>query len=151
MSNATDAFVGNTILWRGDGASPENFTQVCMVFGISGLGEANEQIEATTFCSGGVKEYIAGLADGTEFNLELNFIAKATADRAIQAQFIDDVKRKLTRSFELRVDGDNDGVVDMTFHVRATALSWTLNPSPSAKNSISFGLKISGGIDITIP
>lgn len=151
MSNATDAFVGNTILWRGDGASPENFTQVCQVFGISGLGEANEQIEATTFCSGGVKEYIAGLADGTEFNLELNFIAKNTADRDIQAAFIRDVKLKLVRSFELRVDGDNDGVTDMTFHLRATALSWTLNPSPSAKNSISFGLKISGAIDITTP
>lgn len=151
MTNATDAFVGNVFLWRGNGGSPEDFTQVCQTFGISGLGEANEQIEATTFCSGGVKEYIAGLADGTEFNLELNFIAKDTADRAIQAQFIADVKAKRVRSFEVRCDGDNDGVTDMTFHFRATCLSWTLNPSPSAKNSISFGLKISGSIDITLP
>lgn len=151
MTTATDSFVGNTILWKGDGASPENFTSVCQVFGISGLGEANEQIDATTFCSGGVKEYIAGLADGTEFNLELNFIAKNTADRVTQAEMIQAVKQKRVVSYELRCDGDNDGVVDLTFHFRATALSWTLNPSPAAKNSISFGNKISGSIDITAP
>lgn len=151
MTTATDAFVGNVFLYRGDGGSPEVFTAVCQVFGISGLGEANEQIDATTFCSRGVKEYIAGLADGTEFNLEMNFIAKSGADRDIQLAMIDDVKQKRVRSFELRCDGDNDGIIDLTFHLRATCLSWTLNPNPAAKNTISFGQKISGSIDITTP
>lgn len=148
-----DAFVGNTILWRGDGASPQNFTAVCEAFGISGIGETNDQIEATDFCSGGVKEYIAGLADGSEITLELNFIAKASAadKMAIQAAFIADVKNKAIRDFQLRCDGDGDGITDLTFHWAATALSWTLNPSPTAKNSISFGLKITGGVDITAP
>jgi hypothetical protein len=146
-----DAFVGNVFLWRGDGGSPQGFTIVCEAFGISGIGETNDQIESTDFCSGGNKEYIAGLADGSEITLELNFIAKNIAARDIQSQFIADVKNKVVRDFELRVDHDDDGVTDLTFHFAATALSWTLNPSPTAKNSISFGLKISGGVDMTIP
>lgn len=148
-----DAFVGNVILYRGDGASPQNFTPVCEAFGISGIGETNDQIESTDFCSGGVKEYIAGLADGSEITLELNFMAKASAadKMAIQAEFIADVKNKAIRDFQLRCDGDADGITDLTFHWSATALSWTLNPSPTAKNSISFGLKITGGVDVTTP
>jgi hypothetical protein len=148
-----DAFVGNVILWRSDGASPPNFTAVCEAFGISGIGEKNDQIESTDFCSGGNKEYIAGLADGSEITLELNFMANQalTTQMAIQAAFIQDVKNKTIREFQLRCDGNADGVTDLTFHWAATALSWTLNPSPSAKNSISFGLKISGGVDYTTP
>lgn len=148
-----NAFVGRMILYRGDGASPENFTPVCEAFGISGIGETNDQIDATDFCSGGTKEYIAGLADGSEITLELNFVAgtAAAAQMAIQAAFIADVKNKVQRDFQLRCDGDADGITDLTFHWTATALSWTLNPSPTAKNAISFGLKISGGVDITAP
>lgn len=148
-----NAFVGRTILYRGDGASPENFTQVCEAFGISGIGETNDQIDATDFCSAGVKEYIAGLADGSEITLELNFTASAAAaaSMAIQAAMIADVKNKAIRDYQLRCDGDGDGVTDLTFHWAATALSWTLNPSPTAKNSISFGMKITGGVDITAP
>lgn len=148
-----NAFVGNVILWRGDGGSPESFTPVCEAFGISGIGEANDQIDSTDFCSGGNKEYIAGLADGSEITLELNFMANnlLTSEMAIQAAFIADVKNKAIRDFQLRCDGNGDGVTDLTFHFSATALSWTLNPSPTAKNAISFGLKISGGIDVTAP
>jgi hypothetical protein len=48
-------------------------------------------------------------------------------------------------------DYNGDGVTDLTFNFSATALSWTLNPSPTAKNAISFGLKITGGVDVTTP
>lgn len=148
-----DAFVGNVILYLADGASPPNWTAVCEAFGISGIGEANDQIDSTDFCSGGNKEYIAGLADGSEVTLELNFMAKqsAAAKMAIQRQMIQAVKDKAILEFQLRCDGDADGVTDVTFHFAATALSWTLNPSPTAKNAISFGYKISGGIDVTEP
>lgn len=148
-----DAFVGRTILYRGDGASPQLFTAVCEAFGISGIGETNDQIDSTDFCSGGVKEYIGGLADGTEVTLELNFMASvaAAAKMAIQAAMIADVKNKSIRDYQLRCDGDADGITDLTFHFGWTALGWTLNPSPAAKNSISFTGKITGGVDITAP
>jgi hypothetical protein len=148
-----DAFVGNVILWLASGGSPPTFAAMCEAFGISGIGESNEQIDSTDFCSGGVKEYIAGLADGSEITIELNFMAKAgiEAKMEIQRQLIQAVKDKAILEFQLRCDGDGDGVTDLTFHFAATALSWTLNPSPSAKNAISFGVKITGGVDITEP
>lgn len=148
-----DAFVGRTILYRGDGASPQNFTAICEAFGISGIGEVKEQIDSTDFCSNGTKEYIAGLADGTEVTLELNFMASiaAAAKMAIQAAMIADAKAGAIREFQLRCDGDADGVTDLTFHFALTCLGWTLNPSPTAKNSISFTGKITGGVDITAP
>lgn len=148
-----NAFVGNVVLWRSDGGSPPVFEPVCEAFGMSGIGETNDQIDATDFCSGGNKEYIAGLADGSEITLELNFMANtALADQMrLQAAFIADVKDKAIREFQIRCDGNADGITDLTFHLAATALSWTFNPSPTAKNAISFGLKISGGVDITSP
>lgn len=148
-----DAFVGNVVLWLADGGSPPVFSPVCEAFGISGIGEANDQIDSTDFCSGGNKEYIAGLADGSEVTLELNFMAKqSVAEKMrLQRQMIQAVKDKTILEFQLRCDGDADGVTDVTFHFAYTALSWTLNPSPTAKNAISFTGKITGGIDITEP
>jgi hypothetical protein len=144
----TQAFVGRAFMYRGDGGSPEAFTKVCQVFGMSGIGQKNEQVDSTTFCSNGTKEYIAGLADGSEVTWELNFETPLPGAQVI-FDMIDDVKLKRTRDFEVRFDGDNDGADDdATFAFAATCLSWTLNPSPSAKNSISFGCKISGDINV---
>lgn len=148
----TNAFVGGMFLWRGDGGSPQNFTRVCQVFGISGLGETNALVDATTFCSDGFAEYIAGLADGSEVTLELNY-ETVLPDAAVIDEMIQDVKQKRTRSFQLRAHGDiNDpDTVKQTFHIDLVCLSWTLNPSPTAKNSITFTGKVSGQIDVTRP
>jgi len=145
----TNAFVGRAFLYRGDGGSPEAYTKICAVFAMSGLGQTNEQIDATTFCSNGSKEYIAGLADGSEVTFELNFETVDPTKTIIQSM-ITDVKNKAIRAFEIRVDGNNDGNEnDFIFTFTGTCLSWTFNPSPSAKNSISFTIKISGDIVIT--
>jgi hypothetical protein len=124
---------------------------VCQAFGISGVGQTNEQVDATTFCSGGIKEYIAGLADGSEVTLELNLeTINANPLAQVILDMIGDVKNKRIRDFELRFDGNNDGTdTDLVFHFAMTCLSWTVNPSPSAKNSISFTGKITGDINIT--
>lgn len=144
-----NSFVGNAFLYRGDGGSPELFSRICQAFGISGIGQTNEQVESTTFCSGGSKEYIAGLSDGSEVTIELN-LETIQPDAQVIYDMIQDVKDKAIRAFELRFDGDADGADDdLTFHFLATCLSWTVNPSPSAKNSISFTVKISGDITVT--
>lgn len=146
-----NSFVGNAFLYRGDGGSPEVFTRVCQAFGISGLGKTNEQVESTTFCSGGIKEYIAGLADGSEVTLELNLETIQPTSQVI-LDMIADVNNKRQRDFELRFDGDGDGQDDdLTFHFTMTCLSWTVNPSPSAKNTITFTGKVTGDINITTP
>lgn len=143
-----NAFVGNMFLYRGDGGSPQTFSRVCQAFGISGVGQANEQQESTTFCSGGVKEYIAGLADGSEVTFELNY-ETVQPEAQVILDMIQDVKQKRRRDFEIRVDGDNDGADDdARFSFNLTCLSWTLNPNVSAKNTITFTGKINGDINI---
>ena len=143
----TEAFVGRVYLERGGGGSPETYTRVCEVFGISGVGEVAEQIDSTTFCSGGVREYIAGLADGSEITVEANFIVDSEARR----NMIADAKNKLVVSYRLVVDDDGDDVTDLTMWFRATALGGEFAPSGEDKNAINYTLKISGEIDITEP
>jgi len=138
----TDAFVGQMFFQRGNGATPEVFTRICQVFGISGLGEKNDLVEATTFCSGGSKEYIGGLADGEEITIEGNY---EQGDTNLLAM-ITDVKNKATRNFRLSVEDDSPSE---TFSFAGVCLSWAINPSVSDKNTISFGIKISGAVVIS--
>ncbi len=136
---ATRAFVGGWGFFIGGAGSPTVFTQICPVFSISGVGKTNELIDSTTFCSGGVKEYIPGLADGTEMAIEANY---EPADTGL-ADFISAVNNKQTRDFQLVV---TDGTTTKTFTLRAAALKWEIGPSVDNKNTISFSAKISGDI-----
>jgi hypothetical protein len=138
------AFVGKMYLERGDTGSPTTYTRVCQIFGIGGLGQANALVDATTFCSGGVNEYIGGLADGSEVTLNANF----ETDAAVLREMITDVQDKLTRSYRLVADDEvNTPVV---FYFNALSLSWQIGPSVDNKNTIDYGLKISGDIVINV-
>jgi len=140
----TDAFVGNIYLERGDTGSPVAYTRVCQVYGISGLGQENALIDATTLCSGGSAEYINGLADGSEITINANFETAAQVLR----DMIGDVKLKRSRDFRLVADDVVHPAVN--FYFRAVCKSWELAPSVDSKNAINFGLKISGDIDIQV-
>lgn len=140
----TEAFVGKMYLERGDTGSPIAYERVCQIFGIGGLGQTNALVDATTFCSGGVNEYISGLADGSEVTLNANFETSAQ----ILRDMIDDVKQKRTRAFRVIADDEvNPGV---HFYFNAVCLSWQLGPSVDGKNTIDFGVKISGDITIAV-
>lgn len=136
-----ETFVGDIYLDRGDSASPEVFTRICQVFGISGVGETNELQEATTFCSAGNREYIAGLADGEEITIEANYEQGTASLLAMIA----DVKAKAVRNF--RVVAEHSSPSE-TFSFAAVCMSWVLNPSVEGRNTISFGLKISGSVTV---
>jgi len=143
----TNAFVGKVFLERGDGGSPEAYTRVCQIFGIGGLGQTNALVDATTFCSNGSREYIPGLADGSEVTLNANFETLEFDTSQIKAM-IADVEDKATRAFQVVVD---DGVnPSVTLSFLAACLSWEFGPSIDNKNTINFGIKISGGITITV-
>ena len=135
------AFVGNIFFERGDGASPEVFDRICQVFSISGLGEANSLIDTTSFCSGGSREYVGGLSDGTEVTIEANY---EQADANFGAM-IDDVKGKVVGNYQIVVEDQSPFEV---FSFSALAMSWTLNPSVDNRNTITFGLKITGPVVI---
>lgn len=141
------AFVGGIYLERGDGLSPESFARICQVYNYSGFGQSNEQTEVTTFCSAGSKEYVGGLADGSEFSLDLNFETYQWASGPIE-EMIADVEARAVRNFQLVADDGTNPAV--TFHFAASCMSWELAPSIDSKNSVKFGLKISGAITRTV-
>lgn len=136
------AFVGKFFFERGDGGSPEAFERLCQAMNINGLGETNDLVDVTTFCSNGNREYISGLADGQEMTVEANY---ESGDALITAM-INDVKNKTNKNY--RVIEDN-GSPETVYSFAGTPLSWVLNPSVDDKNTISFTIKISGEITIT--
>lgn len=72
MSNAIHA--QGTLLQRGDGATPENFTTIAEVGSISGPTLQADLIDVTNHSSPSrYKEYIQGLKDGGELTFDLNF------------------------------------------------------------------------------
>lgn len=137
----TEAFVGNVFFERGNGGTPEVYTRICQVREISGLGQTNDLVDVTTFCSEGSREYIGGLADGEEVTIGMNY---ETSSAQIAAM-IADVNNKATRAFRLVIDSGSPSVI---ISFSAAAIGWVLNPAVDDANQISFTLKISG--DITI-
>lgn len=137
----SSAFINGVTIKRGDGATPtEVFTLFPEVNSMSGLGKSNPLVEVTSFDSAG-REYIAGLADGTEVTLEANYLPADTQ----QAGLIADVDAGLNRNFEIVM---TDGTNTKTFSVTFTCLGWVINPSFDDKNTISFTLKVSGAITV---
>lgn len=137
----TKAFVGKVFLEVGNGASPEVFTRYCEMTSLGGLGQLNSLVDVTTFCSGGSKEYVGGLADGKEVTVEANFDATNVTQNALIAA----VKAKSTINFEVVVEEDSPATV---FSFAGAMLGWEMAPSISAQNKVTFTFKISG--DITI-
>ena len=111
------------------------------VLSVSGLGKTNDTVEVTNFDSPvGTKEYIAGLAEGSEISIECNYLPAATAQVALVAS----------------VDAGGTVAVVMTYATTAStytfsgvAQGWSVTPATSEQNKISFTLKISGDIAIT--
>ena len=143
-AETTDAFVGKAFLAVGNAASPEIFTRYCEITEIGGFGEKNDQVEVTTFCSGGVKEFIPGLSEGQE----VSFTANYSLQNTIQEGLISDVKNKVTRNFQLQI-GD-DSPVTRTYAFSLAMLSWEIDPSVSKQNEIKFTGKQTGEIVETL-
>lgn len=135
------AFIGKTFFEYGEGGSPEDFTRMCAVYSISGLGKTKSLVDVTTFCSGGNREYIGGLADGQEMTIEANFEGIDTNEAAMIANLDDDTNHNYRIVIEY-------GSPTKYLLFSGTPLSWVLTPSVDGKNSITFTIKISG--DITI-
>jgi hypothetical protein len=137
---ATQAFISGYTLKRSNSASPDVFTDVPEVIEISGFGQTNEQREATHFGSDGVREYIPGLADGSEYSVTCNRLP----DNAVQTNMINDVGNKATTAYQM-VETDGRGNTE-TFQWAAVALGWTVGPSVDDRATIVFSFKITGDI-----
>lgn len=140
----SEAFVGKAFLSVGNGASPEVFTRYCEVTDIGDMGEKNDQVEVTTFCSDGFKQFIAGLSEGQEQTFTGNY----SLDNTTQDDLIDDVANKRNRSFQLSF-GD-DSPVTKVYSFTLAMLSWAITPSVSKQNVVKFSGKQTGPIVRTI-
>lgn len=139
MESVNTPFVGKVFLAVGNGASPETFARYCEVDSMSGIGAANALIDVTTFCSGGVKEYIAGLSDGKQVTFGANY----AMDEPIQEGLMDDVDNKVKRNVQIQIDGDSPFRL---FSMTLTMLDWEFDPQVAKQNVIKFIGKITGRI-----
>jgi len=136
----TQANIGRWKFRLGDGTSPEDYDDLEEVFSISGLGKQNQLEDVTNFDSPeGTMEYIAGLADGSEIAIECNYVPNAE----IQEDMIAAVNARLNRSFQIAYIGVSP---EETFNFEGVPLGWSVTPSPTNRNTISFTVKISGDI-----
>jgi len=81
----TSAVLGAGTLFKlGDSASPIVYTTIGEVVNIGPIGSTAELVEVTNMDSGNDKEYIAGLQDGDEVEIEFNW-TKGTQQVALRA------------------------------------------------------------------
>jgi len=136
---ATTAQLGSqTLLKRGDGASPEVFTTVYEVVSIGDFGAENDLVEATHMLSTS-KEYIYGLADGVELPVVVNYKSTDTTHTGL----LTDQSSKVTRNFKITLP---TGLGGTSFSFAALVKGWRLSFMPNEVVHASFTLKLSGSI-----
>lgn len=73
-----------TFISTGDGASPENFTELAEVVSIGGPNETSEELDFTHLRSpGAYREFKQSFKDGGELPLTLNFIPGSASQNSI--------------------------------------------------------------------
>ncbi len=138
---ADKSFIGGVTIKMGDGADPEVFTELKKVNGFPGLGKTNPLVEDSSFDSVNAREYISGLADGSEITMAQSYLP----DNVEQKLLMTNVDNRVNTSFQVEVDNGENDIVTFTFDT--APLSWVFNPSWEDKNNIDFTLKISGDIE----
>ncbi|MES0444984.1 MAG: hypothetical protein ABUJ92_00425 [Desulfobacterales bacterium] len=135
----TAAFISGLTVKFGDAGGPEVFTVIEEVTNLGGFGSTNPLVDVTSHDSVS-REYIAGLADGSELAIECNRVHTAAN---IQDDLITAVTAKQTRNFQIAL---TDGSVNKTYDFAAVCLSQVITPSFDDKNTIAFSVKITGAI-----
>lgn len=138
MAEPADA----NMLWLlqvGDGASPEQFSDFCAAFDISGLGGTNSLIDITTFCSGRNREYKGGLKEGNEVTIQANY----TQDNTQLDGLMNDVDNAVTRNFKFLAIEESPPA---EFAFSLAMLGWTVNAPIGDRGSVTLTGKLSGEI-----
>lgn len=140
MPPSEDTLIGNELrLQMGDGNSPEAFTDVCSISDVSGLGESKPQVDVTTLCDL-ARTFRGGLAEGAEVTITANLIKGDEDTRNLFDAYQDDeqVNFRLTT-----YTGDSP---EEYFAFGGAILGWSIANPVGEKASMTFTLKISGGV-----
>lgn len=138
---ATNAYLSNIKVDLVGTASPIVYSELEEVNGGVNVGETAPLVDVSHLQSTS-REYIAGLADGSEFSLECN---ATMSSPSVQQQFI--ALKGQTRS--LRITAAKTDVspnVNRTYTFSAVFLGWNLSPAVGEADKLTFNFKISGGI-----
>jgi N-methylhydantoinase B/oxoprolinase/acetone carboxylase alpha subunit len=128
----TAATTSNWQIYVGTAASPQVLTAIEEVFSISGLGQTNSLIDVTNFDSAaGTMEYIAGLADGSEFTVEANYVPGATQQLAVVAAVV----AQDTRLCRVDYTGSSP---NKSWSFSAVCLGEEIAPSVDDRNTLTF-------------
>lgn len=138
----TSAFIGGLTFQRGNGASPEVYSTVTETSTLGGFGKTNPLVDVTSHDST-AREYIAGLADGSELSVEGN---RVHSSPSVQDALIADVDAGTTRNFKITL---TDGTTPIVYTFAAVCLSWNITPSVDDKTTIAYTLKITGAITVS--
>ncbi len=136
---ATNATIGNVTVSKNTVADPITYTEVPEVVEIGGLGFNAEEQEVTHFGSGGDKEFIAGLREGTDFSITVNYDPTA----AVHVQLFTEAQQGDTIGFQIVF---NDGTTNDTLTFDVALQTSEIQYSPSDPNRQVFGGRISGAI-----
>jgi len=124
----------------GDNASPEVFNAIDEVVSVTGVGAQGEDLDVTNFDSAtGYKEFISGLKEGSEVVVEANYLPAATQQLAMMTA----VEAGINRNFQLAYTTSSP---ERTFTFAGSPKGYTINPSATEANRITFTIKISGAI-----
>jgi len=95
----TNAMIGyGTLLKRGDGANPENFTTVAEVLSCTGPNLSLNIVDATHMESPGyTQEFLPGLIDPGTITLNCAFVPSDTS----QSNLMSDLKNRTKRNFQM--------------------------------------------------
>lgn len=136
----SQANIGRWKAALGDGNSPEVFIDIEEVFSVTNMGVAKNLEDVTNFDSPeGEREYIGGLRDGSEISIEANYIP----DAVTQLAMVDAVEGDSNVNMVLTYSGVSPA---KSFEFNAVPMAWGVTPSPTERNTISFTVKVSGGI-----
>jgi hypothetical protein len=138
---ATQANISRFKFKLGTNASPQVLTDIEEVLSVSpGVGKTNQLLDVTNFDSDeGTREYIAGLGEGDEFTVECNWRPGAT----MQVAAIVAVENGHTRRARLIYTGSSP---NRSWTFNAVCLGYTVVPSATEQNKITFTYKVSGAI-----
>lgn len=104
----TQARIGYGVhLARGDGASPEVFTNIAELIDLTAPSMTKDQIEAThTDSPDGFREFIPGMKDGGEFTATCNFLpSNATQGNTSGGALHDFINEDTTRNWRISWPG----------------------------------------------
>ena len=124
-----------TLLKRGDGGSPEVFTEIADPTGISGPGLSRETIDVTSHGSPEQwMEFIGGLKDGGEVSLDINY------QPSLHDTLVDDFDDAAPRNYQL-VFPDPD---ETTWGFKAIMTGFEPDAPYDDKLSASLTFKVTG-------